>query len=122
MVLLGGELRQAVIDRPRLLALVDGRIQIDEVPTGLAGGLHEDLDIALAVEAAGIAAVAVVVDHGVDIRGFAPAHTFEMNLERSLDRPAGNIERQRRRRDPECSSLAISGAVVRPKPVGSAKI
>src|SRR5271168_682284 len=89
MVLLGGELRQAVIDWSGLLAFVDCWIEIDEVPAGLAGGVHEDLDIALAVEAAGIAAVAVVVDHRVDVGGFAPAHTFEMNLERSLDRPAG---------------------------------
>src|SRR5271154_880973 len=116
MVPLGGELRQAVIDWSGLLALVDCRIEIDEVPAGLAGGLHEDLHIALAVEAAGIAGVAVVVDHGVDISGFAPAHALEMYPERSLDRPAGNIERQRRRRDPECSSPAISGAGVRPKP------
>src|SRR5271163_2320539 len=114
MVPLGGELRQAVIDWSGLLAFVDRRIEIDEVPAGLAGGLHEDLDIALAVEAAGIAAVAVVVDHGVDIGGFAPAHALEMNLERSLDRPVRDIERQRRRRDPECSGLPISSGGVRP--------
>src|SRR6516162_7591495 len=103
MVLLGGELWQAVIDWPRLFALVDRRVEINEVPAGLAGSLHEDFDIALAVEAARIAAVAIIVDHGVDIGGFAPAHAFEMNLERGLDRPAGDIERQRRRSDPKCS-------------------
>src|SRR5271168_2257358 len=81
MVLLGGELRQAVIDWSGLLAFIDRRIEIDEVPAGLAGGLHEDLDIALAVEAAGIAAVAVVVDHSIDVGCFAPAHALEMYLE-----------------------------------------
>src|SRR6516165_10560485 len=122
MVLLGGELWQAVIDWPRLFALVDRRIEIDEVPAGLAGSLHEDLDIALTVEAAGIVTVAIVVHHCVDIGGFAPAHAFKMNLERGLDRPAGDTERQRGRRNPECSDLAISSAAVRPKPVGAAKI
>src|SRR5262249_45497332 len=55
MVLVAGQLRQAVVDRPRLLALVDRRIKIDVVPAGLAGRLHDDLDVALAVEAACIA-------------------------------------------------------------------
>src|SRR5437870_5674370 len=86
MILVASQLRQAVVDRTRLLALVDRRIEIDEVPAGLAGCLHEYLDVALAVEAARIAAVAVVVDHRVDVRGFAPADALEMNPEGRVDR------------------------------------
>ena len=59
MVVRIGELREAVIVRPRLLALVDAGIEIDEVPARLAGRLHDDLDVALAVEGAGVAAVAL---------------------------------------------------------------
>src|SRR6202040_2292815 len=97
----------AVIDRPRLLALVDRRVKIDVVPAGLSGRLHDDLDVALAVEAARIAAVAVVIDDRVDVGGLAPTDTFEMDPERGLDRPAGDIERQRRRGDPPRSSGAL---------------
>src|SRR3954452_6709413 len=67
MIVGEGELRQAVIVRPRLLALVDRGIEIDEMPARLAGGLHDDLDVALAVEAAGIARDRVVVDQRVDV-------------------------------------------------------
>src|SRR5690348_1702813 len=57
-----GELRDAEIVRPRFVALVDAGIEIDEMPAGLASRLHDQLDIALAVESAGIADVIVVVD------------------------------------------------------------
>src|SRR5262249_20103384 len=69
MILVARQLRQAVVDRPRLLALVDRRIKVDVVPAGFPGRLHEDLNIALAVEAAGITAVAIVVDDRVDVGG-----------------------------------------------------
>src|SRR5438128_9358908 len=62
MVFGKGELRDAEVVRPRLLALVNARIEIDEMPARIAGSLHDQLDIALAVEGAGIADIAVVVD------------------------------------------------------------
>src|SRR5262245_58688315 len=95
MVVRIGELGQAVIIRPGLLALVDCRIEIDEMPAGLPGRLHHDLDVALAVEGAGVAAHRVVVDHGVDVGGLAPAHALEMDPERGPHRPARHVERQR---------------------------
>src|SRR4029453_13497927 len=51
-----GELRQPVVVRPDFFPLIDSGIKVDEVPTGLPGRLHDDFDIALAVEGAGIAA------------------------------------------------------------------
>src|SRR5229473_2568527 len=41
-------------------AFVDSRIEVDEMPAGLAGGLHDQLDVALAVEGTGIADIVVV--------------------------------------------------------------
>src|SRR5580692_4694086 len=107
VILVAGQLRQAVVDRARLLALVDRRIEIDEVPAGLAGRLHEDLDVALAVEAAGIAGMAVVVDHRVDVGGLGPARALEMDGELRADRTAGHIERQRAGRHPIGAELAL---------------
>src|SRR5258708_4422814 len=75
----------------------------------------------MAVEAARIAAVAVVVDDRIDVGGLAPADSFEMDPERGFDRSAGDIERQRRRSDPEGAGLA-GGGRVGPQPVGSAKV
>src|SRR3954447_26531198 len=60
MVVVPGELRDAEIVRPRLLTFVDARIEIDEVPAGLAGRLQDHLDIALAVEATGVADIGVI--------------------------------------------------------------
>ena len=52
---------------------------------------------------------------------FAPADTFEMNLECRFYRAARNIERQRGRRDPERTGLAsISG--IRPQTVGASEV
>src|SRR5262249_45536342 len=76
-----GELRQPVVVGPRLLALVDRRVEVDEVPAGLAGRLHDDLDVALAVEAAGIARDRVVVDQRVDVGGLAPAAALDVHPE-----------------------------------------
>src|SRR5262245_65202344 len=78
MVVVPGELRDAEIVRPRLLALVDARIEIDEVPAGLAGRLHDHLDVALAVEAAGIADIGVVVDDMHDVGGLGPARALQL--------------------------------------------
>src|SRR5262245_25937384 len=121
MVVREGELRQPVVVRARLLALVDRRIEIDEVPAWLAGRLHDDLDIALAIETAGIARGRVVVDQRVDVGGLAPAHALEMDAEGGAGRPARDVQRQRGRHDPERAGLALS-AGVRPEPVRSTKI
>src|SRR5262245_43851543 len=93
MVVRIGQLWKAVVVRPRLFALVDGGIEIDEMPAGLAGRLHENFDVALAVERAGIAARGVVVDHRIDVGGLAPPHAFEMDPEGCACRPARNIKR-----------------------------
>ena len=50
-----GKLRHAEIIRSGLLAFVDAGIEIDKVPAGLSGCLHDDFDVALAVEGAYIA-------------------------------------------------------------------
>src|SRR5205085_9564053 len=100
VIILVGELRNAEVVRPRFLTLVDARIEIDEMPARLAGGLHDQLDIALAVEGAGVADIAVVVDQMNDIGGLAPAHALEVNAERGADRAAGDIERKRGGLDP----------------------
>src|SRR5258708_9244614 len=80
-----GELGDAEIVGVGLGALVDARIEIDEVPAGRAGRLHEHLDITLAVEGAGIARIGVVVDHVDDIGGLGPAPAFEMQREFCAD-------------------------------------
>src|SRR4051812_1345037 len=101
MVLREGQLRQPVVVRTGLPALVDRRIEIDEVPARLAGGLHHDLDVALAVEGAGIARNRVVVDHGVDIGGLAPADPLEVDAEGRPGRAAPDVERKCGRGDPQ---------------------
>src|SRR5215831_12450801 len=103
MVVRESELRQPVIVRACLLALVDRRIEIDEMPPGLAGRLHDDLYVALAVECAGVAASRVVVHDGVDVRRLAPANSLEMNSEGGSDRPARHVEWKGGRSDPEAS-------------------
>src|ERR1700730_17494882 len=95
-----GQLRDAEVVRPRLGALVDAGVEIDEMPTRRAGRLDRDLDIALAVEGAAIADIAVVVDQSVDVGGLGPADALQMDREGAAHRPAADIERQRRRRDP----------------------
>src|SRR5215204_1695874 len=121
MIVRKGELRQAVIVRPCLLALIDRGIEIDEMPARLAGRLHDDFDITLTIEGAGIAADRVVVDHGVNVGGLAPADTLEVNLERCAGRPACDIERQRSRSNPEGASF-FAAAGVDPKVVHAAEI
>src|SRR5215469_4137556 len=93
VVLRIGELRDAEIVRPRFVALVDARIEIDEMPAGLASRLHDQLDVALAVEGAGIADVIVVVDHVNDVGGLAPTYALEMQAEGGAGRPVSNIDR-----------------------------
>src|SRR6266702_2444432 len=105
MVVVPGELRDAEIVRPRLLALVDAGIEIDEVPPGLAGRLHDHLDVALTVEAAGVADIGVVVDHVHDVGGLGPAGALQVDAELGAGGPAPDIERQRRRLDPERAGL-----------------
>src|SRR6266566_3714482 len=81
MVVRERELRDAEIVRPCLGAFVDAGVEIDVVHAGRAGGPHDDLDIALAVEGADIAGVAVVVDDVVEVGGLGPADAFEMDRE-----------------------------------------
>src|SRR5205807_7313265 len=88
MVLRIGQLGNAEVVRPRLSTLVDAGVEIDEMPTRRAGRLDRDLDIALAVEGAGIADIAVVVDQMVDVGGLGPADALEMHREGGAHRPA----------------------------------
>src|SRR5262249_38289185 len=55
MIIRIAELRDAKVQRPRFLALVDGGIEVDEVPARLTARLEEDLHVALAVKGAGVA-------------------------------------------------------------------
>ena len=88
---------------------------------GRAGRLEENLDVALAVEGAGVADVAVVVDHVIDVGCFRPADAFEMDRERGADRAADDIERQCGRLDPMRADL-LPAAGVNPKSVRATKI
>ena len=47
-----GQLRQTIVVRPTFGAFVDGGVEIDEMQTWGAGCLHNDLNIALAIEGA----------------------------------------------------------------------
>src|SRR5262245_61832241 len=114
MVVVPGELRDAEIVRPRLLALVDAGIEIDEVPAGLAGRLHDHFDVALAVEAAGIADIGVVVDHVHDVGSLGPARALQVNAELGAGRPTPDIERQRRGLDPERAGLLALATHIHP--------
>src|SRR5271165_2708956 len=62
-----GELRDQKVPRPLLFTAVDRRVEVDEMPAWIARRLQRDLDIALAVEGAGIADIAVVEDDSVDV-------------------------------------------------------
>src|ERR1700693_4035152 len=72
MLLRISEWRHAEVVRSRLLALVDARIEIDEVPAGFSGRLHDDFDVTLAIEGADVAAGRIIVDQRVDIGSLAP--------------------------------------------------
>src|SRR5262249_47180289 len=111
MVVGVGELRNLEVQRPGFLAFVDRRVEIDEMPARLTGRLEKDLDVALAVERAGVADVVVVVDDRVDVGGRGPAHALEMNLERGAGRPTPDVERKRARRDPMLRDLFASTEV-----------
>src|SRR4051794_37700720 len=121
MIVRVGKLGKAVIVRARFLALVDRRVEIDEMPPGLAGRLHEDFDVALAVEGAGIAAGRVVVDDGVDVGGLAPAHAFEVDAEGGADRATRYVEGQRGRRNPE-RPVVLAGPGRDPERVRAAEV
>src|SRR5882724_3301505 len=122
MVVVIGELRNAEIIRARLGALVDAGIKIDEVPAGFAARIHDHFDVALAVEAAGIADIGIVVDDMQDVGRLGPARALEMNAELGADRPAPDIERQRRRLDPERSALPGVTAHIDEEAVRAAEI
>ena len=92
------------------------------MPARIAGGLHDQLDIALAVEGAGIADIAVVVDQVDDIGGLAPAHALEVDAERGADRAARDIEREGRRLDPIRAGLLLAAAHVDAQPVLAAEV
>src|SRR5262249_58515951 len=94
MVVRIGELWQAVIVRSRFLALVDRGIEVDEVPAWFTRCLHDDLDIALAVESAGVAADGVVIDDGVDVGGLGPADAFQAGPRGGARRATRDLERQ----------------------------
>src|SRR5262245_2691541 len=121
MIVRISELRQAIVVRPRLLALVYRRVEIDEVPAGLPGGLHEDFDIALTVEGAGIAAGRVVIDDGVDIGGLAPPHAFEVDAEGGPHRSARDVEGKRGGGDP-IRSLPLAPVGIDPDVVHAPEI
>src|SRR5262249_47446091 len=116
MVVREGELRDAEIVRPRLGAFVDARIEVDIVHPGRAGGLHENLYIALAVEGADISRVVVVVDNMVDVGGLRPAAALEMDRESGAGRSARDIDGQRRWLDPVATEFFPS-TNVDPKPM-----
>src|SRR5215470_13909465 len=105
MVVVPSELRDAEIVRPCLLALVNAGIEIDEVPAGLAGRLHDHLDVALAVEAAGVADIGVIVDHVHDVGGLGPARALQVNTKLGAGWSAPDLERQSGRLDPERAGL-----------------
>src|SRR5215467_4604750 len=122
VVVVPGELRDAEVVRARLLALVDAGIEIDEVPAGLAGRLHDHLDVALAVEAAGVADIGVVVDHMHDVGSLGPARALEVDAKLAAGGPAPDIERQRRGLDPERAGLLALAAHIDPQAMRAAEI
>src|SRR6516164_5264488 len=114
MVLRIGELRDAEIVRPRLGSFVDAGIKVDEMPAGLAGSLHDQFHIALAVEGAGIADIIVVIDHVIDVGGLGPAYALEVNPECGVGRTAAHVHRQRCRLDPVGTGFFLAVAEVHP--------
>src|SRR5215471_388408 len=102
-----GQLRDHEVSRPLLFTTVDRGIEVNEVPAGVAGRLQRDLDIALAVERADVADIAVVVDDSVNIRGLGPADTFQMHSERRSRWTVPDIERKRGRLDPKAAHLLL---------------
>src|SRR5262249_11994011 len=89
--------------------------------TGCAGCPHDNLDIALAVEGADVAGVAVIVHDVVEVGGLGPANTFEVDGEGRPGRPAGHVHRQCGRLDPIGADFFLVPGVD-PQAVGSAKI
>src|SRR5262249_36935230 len=87
---------------------VDRRIEVYEMPAGVARRVERDPDIPLAVEGAGVADIAVVVDDGVDVRRLGPADPLQMYGKRRAGRTALDIERKRGGLDPEASSLLLA--------------
>src|SRR5215203_2912620 len=99
------QLRDTEIVRPDLGAFIDAGVEIDEMPSGFAGGLHDQLNVALAVERAGVPDITVVIDDMDNVGSLAPADTLQMNSERRADRAAADIKRQGRGLDPEVTGL-----------------
>src|SRR5215212_4296894 len=75
------------------------------MPSGFAGGPHDQFNVALAVERAGVPDIAVVIDYMDNIRSFAPTHALQMNPKRRADRAAADVKRQGRGLDPEVPDL-----------------
>src|SRR5271155_2594496 len=107
------ELRDQKVPGPLLLAAVDRRIKVHEMPPEIARRQQGDLDIALAVEGAGVADIAVVEDDGIDIRGFGPADALQMHGEGRTWRAVLDIERKRGGLDPKASRLRLSAVLDR---------
>src|SRR5215204_2666368 len=87
------QLRDTEIVRPDLGAFIDAGVEIDEMPSGFAGGLHDQLNVALAVERAGVPDIAVVIDYMDNVGSFAPADSLQMNSERRAGRAVGLIQK-----------------------------
>src|SRR5215204_7792029 len=111
MVLSIRQLWDPEIVRPRLGAFVDAGVEIDEMPSGFASGLHDQLNVALAVERAGVPDIAVVIDYMDNVGGFAPADALQMNSERRADRATADVKRQGRGLDPEVTGLLAARGI-----------
>src|SRR5438105_8996311 len=86
------QLRQPIeLLRLILRALVDARIEIDDVHAGRAGRGEIDHHIAARIEAARIAHVGIIVGGDVDVVVLGPADAFEMDR----DARAGGSGRRR---------------------------
>ena len=116
-----GQLRNAEIVWPVFLALVDGGIDIDEMPAGRARAIEKHLDVSLAVNAAGVADVVVVIDDGVDVGRLGPADALQMHgngrSRRASRRRQGQGARQQRE-----VTLLVRRIVPDPQAMGAAEI
>src|SRR5579862_8816599 len=124
MIVRVGQLRGRIVVGSAFGAFVNARIEIDEMPAGIAGGLEKYLHVALAVEAAGVADVTVVVHYMIDIGGLGPSDAFEVNGKRRSDASPRHIERERLGDDQERADLVArvrrEDKRVRPAEIGRA--
>src|SRR6516165_3296129 len=95
MIVCIGQLRDRIVIGSAFGAFVDARIEINKMPAGIAGGLEEYLDIALAVKATGVADVTVVVHHMIDVGRLGPSDAFKVSGKRRSDGSSRHVERER---------------------------